>query len=121
MMPLAPPASRREDRKSMTVINQRTGERFAGIDQIVLGMGRNKAQMVFTIGSIAILTKRRGCVLSLCRGAGQCAKEHAIGRDARLSRRPSELCRGWLSTGLLMEIRLPVTSIYDPNLEGWIR
>jgi hypothetical protein len=46
----------REDRKSMTVINQMTGERFAVIDQIVLGMVRNTAEMVFTIGSIAVIT-----------------------------------------------------------------
>lgn len=40
----------------MTMINQMAGERFAVIDQIVLGMVRNTAEMVFTIGSIAIIT-----------------------------------------------------------------
>jgi hypothetical protein len=75
----SPLASRREDRKSMTVINQMTGERFAVIDQIVLGMGRNTAQMVFTIGSIAIITKRRGCVLSLPRALADAQRNKLLG------------------------------------------
>ena len=42
-------------------------------------MGRDAAQMVFTIGSIAISTKRRGCVLSLPQALADAQRNKLLG------------------------------------------
>ena len=57
--------SRRDDRKRVSAVNRMTGERFEVLEKLVLRMGSNTAHMMLSVGSLSIVTRLRGGILSL--------------------------------------------------------
>ena len=72
-------SGRRHDRQRVRAVNRMTGERFEMMDKLVLRMGANTAHMVLSIGSLAIITRRRGGILSLPRVLGDAERVALVG------------------------------------------